>query len=115
MHAENGRQEVSNFSLSNLDTKEVKEKLNEVFLNLNCAGKINIVLGFLLQNIETNNYRYYYPHENNLLLNRAFQLSNKNDLLNIQNEIEKLDLIETCTQERQNSGVALILLFQSHY
>ena len=30
-------------------------------------------------------------------------LSNKNDLLNIQNEIEKLDLIETCTQERQNS------------
>ena len=36
-------------------------------------------------------------------MDRAFLLSNRNDLLNIQNEIEKLDLIEACTQERQNS------------
>ena len=103
MHVEHGRQEVFNFSLSNLDTKEINEKLNEVFANHNCAAKINIALGFLLQNIETNDYRYFYPHENNLLLDRAFLLSNRNDLLNIQNEIEKLDLIEACTQERQNS------------
>ena len=60
-------------------------------------------MGFILRNVETNDYRYYYPHENNLLLDRAFLLGNRNDLLNIQNEIEKLDLIETCTQERQNS------------
>ena len=102
MHAEHGRQEVFNFSLSDLDTKEINKKL-EVFANLNCAAKINLALGFLLQNIETNDYRYYYPHENNLLLDRAFLVSNKNDLLNLQNEIEKLDLVETCTQERQNS------------
>ena len=103
MHAEHGRQEVFNFSLSDLETKEINKKLDEVFANLNCAAKINLALGFLLQNIETNDYRYYYPHENNLLLDRAFLLGNKNDLLNIQNAIEKLDLIETCTQERQNS------------
>ena len=103
MHAEHGRQEVFNFSLSNLDIKEINEKLNEVFANLNCAAKFNLALGFLLQNIETNDYRYFYPHENNLLLDRVFLLSNRNDLLNMQNEIEKLDLIETCTQERQNS------------
>ena len=103
MHSEHGRQEVFNFNLSDLDNKKINEKLNEVFANLNCAAKINIALGFLLQNIERNDYRYFYPHENNLLLDRAFLLSNRNDLLNIQNETEKLDLIETCTQERQNS------------
>ena len=103
LHAEHGRQEVFNFSLSDLDTKEINKKLDEVFANLNCAAKINLALGFLLQNIETNDYRYYYPHENNLLLDRAFLVSNKNDFLNLQNEIEKLDLVETCTQERQNS------------
>ena len=65
--------------------------------------KLTKFLGFLLQNIEKNGYRYFYPHKNNLLLDRAFLLSNRNDLLNIQNKIEKLDLIETCTQERQNS------------
>ena len=103
MHAEHGRREVFNFSISDLDTKEINKKLDEVFANLNCAAKINLALGFLLQNIESNDYRYNYPHENNLLLDRDFLLSNKNDLLNIQNEIEKLDLIERCTQERQNS------------
>ena len=97
MHAEHSRHNVFNFSLSNLDTKEINEKLDEVFANLNCAAKLNLALGFLLQNIETNDYRYYYPHENNLLLDRAFLLSNRNNLINLQNEIEKLDLIETCT------------------
>ena len=103
MHAEHGRQKVFNFSLSDLDNKNINEKIDEVFTNLNCAAKFNQALGFILRNVETNDYRYYYPHENNLLLDRAFLLSNRNDLLNIQKEIEKLDLIETCTQERQNS------------
>ena len=103
MHAEHVRQEVFNFSLFDLGTKKTNEKLDDVFANLNCAAKINLALVLLLQKIETNNNRYYYPHENNLLLDRAFLLSNKNDLLNLQNEIEKLDLIETCTEERQNS------------
>ena len=135
MHSEHGRQEVFNFSLLNLDTKKINEKLDQVFANLKCAAKVNLALGFILQNVETNEYRYYYPHENNLLLDRAFLLSNKNDLLNLQNEIEKLDLIETCTKERQNSKwrfavitnvtalerflriylwLVLTLLFQSH-
>ena len=59
MHAEHGRQEIFNFSLLNLDTKEISKKLNEVFASFNCAAKINIALGFLLQNIEKNDYRYF--------------------------------------------------------
>ena len=103
VHAEHGRQEVFNFSLSKLDTNEINKKLDEVFENLKCAAKVNLALGFLLQNVENNDYRYYYPHDNNLLLDRAHLLSNKNDLINLQIEIGKFDLIETCTQERQNS------------
>ena len=72
MHAEHGRHEVFNFSLTNLDTKKINQKLNEVFANLSCAAKINIALGFLLQNIETNGYRYFYPHENNLCWTELF-------------------------------------------
>ena len=103
MHAEHGRQEVFNFSLSDLDNKKINEKIDEVFTKLKYAAKVNLALGFILRNVETNDYRYYYPHENNLLLDQAFLLSNRNDLLNLQTKIEKLDLIETCTKERQNS------------
>ena len=44
MHAELGRQETFNFSLLDLDTKQIYDKLNEVFANLNCAAKINLAL-----------------------------------------------------------------------
>ena len=103
MHAEHGRKEVFNFSLSDFDNKKVKEKLDEVFTKLKRAAEVNLALGFILQNVETNDYRYYYPHKNNLLLDQAFLLSNRNDILNLLNKIEKLALIETCTKERQNS------------
>ena len=73
------------------------------FLKISNVLKVNLALWFRLQNVENNDYRYYYPHENNSLLDRAHLLSNKNDLLNLQSEIGKFDLIETCTQERQNS------------
>ena len=103
MHAEHSRQEVFTFNLSDLNNKKIDEKLDEVFTKLKCAAKVSLALGFILQNIETNDYRYYYRHENNLLLDQAFLLSNRNDVLSLQNKIEKLDLIETCTKERQNS------------
>ena len=116
MHVEHGRQEVLNFSLSNLDTKEINENFNEFFANLNCAAKINVALGYILRSVETNDYRYYYLHEDNLLLDQAFFLSNKNGLLNLQNKIEKRDLIETCTKGRQNSKwrfrlISIVIVF----
>ena len=103
MHDEHGRQEVFNFSLLDLDNKKFNEKIDEVFTKLKCAAKVNLALEFVLRNVEKNDYQYYFPQENNLLLDQAFLLSNRNDLLNLQNKIEKLDLIETCKKERPNS------------
>ena len=54
MHAEHGRQEVFNFSLSDLDNKKINQKVDEVFTKLKCAVKVNLALGFILRNVETN-------------------------------------------------------------
>ena len=62
-----GRHEVFNFQMSNLDTKIINEKLEEVFNKLDSAAKIIIALGFVLRNVGTGEYRYYYVHENNTL------------------------------------------------
>ena len=55
---ENGRHRVFNLKLSKLDPSEFIEKLKEVFEKLNCAAKINLFLGFILQNVDTDEYRY---------------------------------------------------------
>ena len=57
---ENGRHKVFKFQMSNLDAEIINEKLEEVFNKLDSAAKINIALGFVLRNIETGEYRYFY-------------------------------------------------------
>ena len=100
---ENGRHKVFNFQMSKLDTKIINEKLEEVFNKLDSAAKINIALGFVLRNIETGEYRYFYAHENNTLFEKSHLLCTKADLITIQGKLEKFDIVEQCTQERQNT------------
>ena len=100
---ENGRHKVFNFQMSKLDTKIINEKLEEVFNKLDSAAKINIALGYVLRNVETGDYRYYYAHENNNLFEKSHLLSTKADLSTIQGKVEKFDIVEQCTQERQNT------------
>ena len=97
---ENGRHKVFNFQMSKSDTKIINEKLEEVFNKLDSAAKINIALGFVLRNVE---YRYYYAHENNTLFEKLPLLCTKADLITIQAKVEKFDIVEKCTQERQNT------------
>ena len=99
---EYGRLKVFNFQMSKLDAKIINEKLEEVFNKLDSAAKINIAFGFVLRKVETGEYRYYYTHENNTLLENSHLLCTKADLISIQGKVEKIDIVEQCTQERQN-------------
>ena len=56
-----------NFRLSKLDPNAIDDKLKEVFEKKNCAAKLNLALGFILRNVDTEEYRYFYAHENNFL------------------------------------------------
>ena len=57
----------------------------------------------MLRNIETSEYRYFYAHENNTLFDKSILLCTKADLTTIQNKVNEQDIIEICTQERQNT------------
>ena len=100
---ENGRHQVFNFKLSKLDPHEINKKLKEVFEKLNCAAKVNLALGLILRNVDTDEYRYFYAHENNTFFEKSHLLCSKGDLVSLQDRIEKMDLVETCAQERENT------------
>ena len=107
---ENGRHKVFNFQMSKLDTKIINEKLEEVFNKLDSAAKINIALGFVLRNIETGEYRYFYAHENNTLFEKPNLVCTKADLITIQGKVEKFDIVDQSIQERQNTKWRLKLI-----
>ena len=71
---EHGRYNVFIFQMSNFDTKIINVKFGEVFNMLIFAAKIIIALGFALQNNETGKYRYFYAHENSILLKNPLAL-----------------------------------------
>ena len=100
---DSGRHKIFNFQMSRLDTKIINEKLEEVFNKLDSAAKINNALEFVLPNVEKGEYRYYYVHENNTLFEKSHLLCTKADLISIQGKVEKFDIVERCTQERQNT------------
>ena len=100
---ENGRHQVFNFKLSKLDPNEINDKLKEVFEKENCAAKVNLALGFILRNVDTDEYRYFYAHENNTFFENFYLLCSKGDLVSLQDRVETMDLVETCAQERENT------------
>ena len=90
--------------MSKLDTKIINEKLEEFFNKLDSAAKINIALGFVHRIIETGNYRYFYAQKKQYFVEKCHLLCTKADLITIRGKVEKFDIVENCTQDRQNTN-----------
>ena len=73
-----------------------------MFEKLNRAAKIDLSLGFILRNVDPDEYRYFYVHENNTFFEKSHFLCSKGDFVSVKDRVEKMDLVETCAQERAN-------------
>ena len=62
-----------------------------------------MALGFILRNVDTDEYRYFYAHENNTFFEKSHLLCSKGDLVSLQDRIEKMDLVKTCAQQREKT------------
>ena len=98
-----GRQHVFNFASTNLTPSFLKDKLQHVFENLHCAAKINLALGFVLRNVEDGKNRYFYAHENNLILERSQLIANKEDMLELRKNLDDLNIVELSARERSST------------
>ena len=98
---ENFKEELSAFQCFLVDT-EIKNGRHKVNI-FQMAIKISFALGFVVHIPETGEHRYFYAHENNILIERSHLLCTKADLISIQGKVEKYDIVEQCTQEGQNT------------
>ena len=91
---ENGHHRVFSFQLSKLDPNIVTEKFLKRKLDHHFPGIF--VYG-------TGKNCYFYAHENNTLFDKPMLICTKVDLTSIQMKVNKQDINEVCTQERQNT------------
>ena len=97
------RHSVFSFVVNNLTAQVIEEKLDRVLDKLKCVAKLNLGLGFILKNNKDGNFRYFYAHENNTLLEQSKLVSNKNDMTKLKKFLKKTDVIESCTKERPST------------
>ena len=81
----------------------IKGKLEKVFNKADSATKINIALGFIFLIIESGEYRCFYAHESNSLFEKPQLLCTKANPITTQMKVEKFDIVEQYTQDRQNT------------
>ena len=99
---ENRSHRVFNFAMDTVDLNYLLEKLDVVFDSLNCAAKLKVAFGFVLENVEDGSCRYSYAHDNTTLLEGSKLLTTTEDLTKIKKLLYKCDVIESCTTERAN-------------
>ena len=61
---------------------------------------MHLVFGFYLKIIEDGGFRYFYAHENNILLDRSNHVCTRDDLAKLKDILIKSDVIELCSRER---------------
>ena len=98
-----GRHSVINFVVNNLTAQVTEEKVDRVLDKLKCVATLILALGFILKNIENRQFRYFYAHENNTLLEKSKLVSNKDDMAKLKEILKKTDVIESCTKEKSNT------------
>ena len=100
---ENERHRVVNFGMSSFSISLLNDKLDYVFMQLKCAAKVNLAFGFVLKNIEDGMCSYFHAHENNTIMEKSKLVCTPDDIANLKEKLQKMDVIDFCTQERANT------------
>ena len=97
------RQVIVNFPLFEFNTAEIGTRVDHLFDSLTTAAKINVSLGYLLINIETEEFRYFYAEKNNPLLDQPVVVENSGDLASLKSQLDGVNFIESVTSQHPDT------------
>ena len=93
-------QDMYNFRIQNLNMNHLRDQLMEMFRSQVHQFKINVSFGFILQNIENRELRYYHSSHNlGRLLEAPHLISNEEDFEAFLEVIMEEDLLEWARQQ----------------
>ena len=111
--------QFSFFDFLMMDFECMDAYIDKVVKELKNAAKVNVSFGFIMQNIDTGEYRYFYGDKNNYVLDNMFQLSTAEDVKQFKEKIKELDIVEQVTVIRPNTKWRLVyitnVIFDCHY
>ena len=95
--SERARHKVFNYATENLNAKIVDGKVDHFISNLKCTAKVILAFGFIFEKIEDAEFRYFYAHVTNTLLDCSKLACIKDDLTKLKNILNQNDVSESCS------------------
>jgi len=84
--------------------------LHTVFHAQRNAFKINISFGFIINNVETQEKRYYYPSQNGFIFEQPLVVADEDDLQRVLQRVGEVDWTEYVREKKPNSKWQVALL-----
>ena len=100
---------------NNLNMDILLEQIHYVYENQARAFKVNIAFGYIMQNIETKEYRYFKIYENQNILPRPFLIHKNKDIQKLKNYLKQIDIVNLLLVQRENTKWKLFLLTNVMY
>ena len=91
------------YRFTQLTLEDIQAQLEEVFRINEEAFKLNISFGFIMTNFETGEHQYFYPAQNQTLLNEPYRFSKSSDIYNFIETLKDKDILEHAHQQRPNT------------
>ena len=94
-----------NFPVQNLSANrnELKNQLNTIAKVEQGAFKINVGLGVILKNVETNEFRYFIPYKNELVFDSPHVVGNDHTFDRFLEVLENVDIEELSLRQRPDT------------
>lgn len=94
-----------NFPTQDLEggVDEVMNHLGHVYQDEDNAFKVNVVLGMILKNTDTEEYRYFVPYENSTLFEKSLMVTNSQSLDHIRRRKEQVMTDDYLRQQRPDT------------
>ncbi len=84
--------------------------LRTIFYQQTTAFKVNIAFGFILQNVENGEVRYYYPSQNGFIFDSPVLVANHEDLDGVLVQMGNTDWQEYVRRQKPNSKWSILQL-----
>jgi uncharacterized C2H2 Zn-finger protein len=116
-HHELGQpQSFYNFPIDHhFSINDLMSHVNEIYNNQSQSFKINMSFGVILQNSETNEYRYFKAYSNDGIFTLPISISNRTDLENFRTRLSEIDVTDRVNKNRPNTKWKLVLVTNVRY
>lgn len=90
-----------NVPIQNVTVENMIEIIQNACETEDRAFRLNISFGFILQNIETTDYRYFIPDRNETVFDRPVLINNMSDIQRkLRQKLNALDILEYLLRQR---------------